>query len=79
MLIGSPNQMEAIIAIFEKREPRYGDVGYVDQQLLVHALRSATGGNRAHGVNIHSRTDWLVSQVVYLKTLRLSASCLTLG
>jgi len=71
--------MEAIIAIFEMREPRYGDVGYVDQQLLVHALRSAIRGNRAHVVNIHSRTDWLVSQVVYLKTLRLSASCLTLG
>ena len=26
-LIGSPNQVEAITANFEKREPRFGDVG----------------------------------------------------
>jgi hypothetical protein len=26
-LIGSPNQVEAITANFEKREPKFGDVG----------------------------------------------------
>jgi hypothetical protein len=27
ILIGSPNQVEAITANFEKREPKFGDVG----------------------------------------------------